>query len=95
MEYCAKCGKPLEGEFFKTAYGEERCTDCYDDYLMTDKGKVEYLIGIVREDFPMYDFDADFLGHVVVCWKKYKDQLNMKLPEINRIEAKARVLGLL
>lgn len=94
MERCEKCSKTL-GEHFVTAYGEKRCEDCWDDYLMTDRGKVEYFIGICKEDYPISDFDADFLGHVAVCWIKYRDELNMTLPEINRIETKARELGLL
>jgi DNA-directed RNA polymerase subunit RPC12/RpoP len=95
MEYCAKCGKSLEGEFFKTAYGENRCEACYDDYLMTDKGKVEYFIGICNEDYPMSDFDADFLGHVATCWKKYRVMLDMKIADVLQYEAKAENLGLL
>ncbi len=94
MERCEKCGKVL-GEHFITAYGEKRCEDCYDDYLMTDKGKVEYLIGIYNEDYSISEFDADFLGHVAVCWTKYRDELDMRLPDIKNIEARARELGLL
>ena len=92
---CDKCGKPLDGEFFKTAYGEHRCADCYDDYLMTDKGKVEYLISIVNNDCDVNDYDADFLGWVASCWNRYRDELDMKLSEIHTIEAKARCAGLL
>jgi hypothetical protein len=94
MERCEKCGKVL-GEYFVTAYGEKRCEDCWDDYICTDRGKVEYLIGICNEDYPMSDFDADFLGWVSTCWTKYRNELDMKMSEINRIEAKARELGLL
>lgn len=94
MEYCAKCGKLL-GEYFKTAYGEIRCADCYDDYLMTDRGKVEYLIGICAGDYPMSDFDADFLGWIAVCWKKYKNLLDVSAKDIANIEERAAYLGLL
>lgn len=94
MQQCRKCGKETNN-IFTTAYGEKRCENCWDDYLMTDKGKVEYLIGICNKDYPMSDFDADFLGWVSVCWKKYRNELDMKMSEINRIETKARELGLL
>ena len=94
MERCEKCDKVL-GEYFVTAYGEKRCEDCWDDYLMTDKGKVEYFIGICNDDYPMSDFDADFLGHVAVCWKKYRDELDLAACEIRLIENKAAALGLL
>ena len=94
METCVKCGKPL-GEHFITAYGEKRCADCYDDYLMTDKGKVEYIIGIVRGDFPMDHFDADFLGWATSCWRKYWEQIQLPISEIKNIESKAEAFGIL
>lgn len=96
MERCVKCSKAVcSVNMLITAYGEIRCEDCWDDYLMTDKGKVEYFIGIIRGDYPMDYFDADFLGHVVVCWKKYRDELNLTVKEIRELEAKAELIGLL
>ena len=93
MARCYKCGKLLDN-VLTTAYGEMRCEDCWDDYLMTDRGKVEYLIGITRGDYPMDYFDADFLGWVASCWKKYRDELNLTMLDIKLIEAKAEELGL-
>lgn len=99
MKRCVKCGKVLKEYFgeesFITVFGEERCSDCYEDYLMTDKGKVEYLIGIVRGNSSISDFDADFLGWISVCWAKYRDELDMTLAEIHDIEEKAINLGIL
>lgn len=95
MERCFKCNKPLTGEFFKTAYGEELCEDCMYDYMTTDRGKVEYIIGLANGDFSMSDFDADFLGWISVCWTRYRDELNMTLSEIRAIEEKAMDLGIL
>lgn len=94
MEHCVKCGKSVD-EPIITAYGEHRCADCFADYLLTDRGKVEYLIGIVKGDYPMDYFDVDFLGHVSVCWNKYKDNLALTAKEINEIEVKAMLFGLL
>ena len=94
MERCAKCGKELK-TFSETAYGEKRCPDCFDDHLMTDKGKVEYLIGLCTGELEMKDYDADFLGHVAVCWCKYRDELDLTLSQLFKIEEKARALGLL
>ena len=94
MERCDKCGKVL-GEYLLTAYGEKRCADCWDDYLTTDKGKVEYFLGIARGDFPIEYYDADFLGWLSVCWRKHRDELDMKMSEVKKIEDKARELGLL
>lgn len=94
MERCVKCGR-ITSEPFETAYGETRCEYCWDDHLMTDKGKVEYLIGIVRGDYPMEYFDADFLIHVVACWNKYRCEFKITNGELMHIEEKARELGLL
>ena len=93
MERCVKCGKALKS-FIETAYGEKRCPDCYDDYLMTDKGKVEYLIGIVSGELDIKDYDADFLGYIAVCWNRYRDELNMTLLKLSEIEEKAKQLGI-
>jgi DNA-directed RNA polymerase subunit RPC12/RpoP len=94
MIHCSKCWKEIENIFI-TAYGEARCEDCYDDYLMTDKGKVEYFIGIVTGELPISDYDADFLGHVSVCWRKYRDELPMSNKDIAQLEIQAICLGLL
>ena len=95
MKHCIKCNRKVD-DLFESLYGETMCEFCWDDYLMTDKGKVEYLVGIVRGDYPMDYFDADFLGHVAVCWKKYRAEiLPLTLSEIQVIDAKAKALGLL
>lgn len=95
MSICAKCGKPL-GTYCTTAYGEIRCEDCFDDYLMTDKGKVEYFIGLCTGELDINDYDADFLGHVSVCWQKYRASiLPLTLGDIERLELKAKMLGIL
>lgn len=91
---CAKCGKELK-DFNQTAYGEARCDLCFDDHLMTDKGKVEYLICITMGDANIEDYDADFLGHVAACWNKYRDELNLTLRFIYEVEEKAKALGIL
>lgn len=94
MKRCAKCGKET-GTILTTVYGEDRCELCYDDYLMTDKGKVEYFVGIITGDLSIEDYDADFLGHVVTCWKKYRDELILSIKTIRLIEIEAAKLGLL
>lgn len=94
MARCEKCGKEASVAFV-TAYGDTHCEDCWVDHLMTDKGKVEYMISICNEDTDIADYDADFLGHVAACWKKYRNDFVLKLSDIRWIEAKARSLGLL
>ena len=94
MLRCMKCGRK-ETSLFESLYGEERCEYCWDDYLMTDRGKVEYFVGIVRGELNIDDYDADFLGHVSVCWQKYRDQVQLDADTIERLENKARELGIL
>lgn len=91
---CDKCGK-LVGEHFRTSYGEKRCETCYDDHLMTDKGKVEYFIGLAEGDLVIDDYDADFLGHVSACWQKYRWELNLTVRDLKHIEDNAKFIGLL
>jgi hypothetical protein len=71
------------------------CPDCYDDYLFTDEGKVEYVIGIVRGDYPMDYFDADFLGEIGVQWNKHKKFFSLAPEVIADIEKRAKLIGLL
>lgn len=91
---CANCDK-TRGEFLKTAYGDFLCEDCWDDYICSDTGRLEYLIGICKEDYPMSDFDADFLYEVTKSWKINYNLLNLTPQERFDIEEKARELGLL
>lgn len=94
MKRCAKCGKETEN-ILTTVYGEDRCELCYDDYLMTDKGKAEYFVGIVTGDLSIEDYDADFLCHVIACWRKYRDELILSIKTIRLIEMEAAKIGLL
>lgn len=94
MIRCAKCGNAADKVLF-TIYGEPRCERCFDDYLMTDKGKVEYMINLVTGEIPMEEFDADFLGHVAVCWNKYRDELPISNKNLAEIETQAVYMGLL
>lgn len=71
---CDKCLKPVESRLLN-AYGALLCEDCWDDYLFTDEGKVEYIIGITRGDYPMEYFDADFLGLCATQWNKIRTSL--------------------
>ena len=94
MIKCEKCGREAE-EVFRTLYGENICGHCYDDYLMTDEGKPEYLFGIVTGREKLTDYDSDFLGHVATCWKKYRDQLIFNEAELRILESTAIGMGLL
>lgn len=91
---CSKCSKETE-EIFKSLYGDIRCKDCWYDYILTDRGMVEYVVWVVRGDYPVDYFDADFLGHCAVQWNKHRDEFDMTLLDLYEIEEKARAIGLL
>ena len=48
MGYCADCDTHHR-DLKRTAYGDYLCEDCWDDYLNTDAGKVEYFVDICNE----------------------------------------------
>ena len=91
---CANCGK-TKGEFLKTAYGDFLCDDCWDEYICTEAGKLEYMIGICNGDYPASDFDADFLGEVAVSWMTHYNMLDFTPQQRFELEEKARKFGIL
>jgi hypothetical protein len=91
---CATCDKSRT-ELLKTAYGDYICEDCWDEYICSDAGKLEYLIGICREDYPASDFDAEFLGEAAKSFLENKNLLDLTSMELTEIALKAHELGLL
>jgi hypothetical protein len=90
---CAKCNH--SGRVLLTLYKEYLCEDCWDDYLATPKGKVEYFVDVANGIDPISDYDADFLGEAANSWNKYKHELDLSEKEIEEIEIRAISLGLL
>lgn len=87
---CDRCVTPTDG--ILNAYGVLLCEECWDEYINTPEGKVEYLIGIAKADYPASAFDADFLGFALVQWHKNRSQFDMSDEEIEEIENKLRCL---
>lgn len=94
MIRCNKCDKAL-GEYLLTAYGDAVCEDCWDRYICSREGKLEYLIGICRGDYPATDFDSEFLLEVVDSWNENKNLVKHHIPKqlYSLAEIKAQVLG--
>lgn len=92
---CANCDKTLGGDSFKTAYGDFLCEDCWDDYICSDAGRLEYLIGICCGDLPVEEFDADFLYEVVKSYRINYEKLDLTREQKAALEEKAIELGLL
>lgn len=88
------CGGMLRG-LIETAYGDYLCPDCWDDYICTDRGRLEYLLCICRGDYPASEFDADFLRDVAESWKQHRDELAFTDGYKKFIEAQAVAKGLL
>ncbi len=94
MSYCANCDKNA-GELLKTAYGDFLCEDCWDDYICTDAGRLEYFIGFCREDYHPDEFDADFVYEAVKSYRINYNQLDFTAEQLTELENKAKELGLL
>ena len=94
MIECINCGK-TKGEFFKTAYGDTLCAECWDNYINTDNGRLEYLIGICNGDYPVDEFDAEFLGTVAISYMTHYDLLDFTEEQRLKLEEKAKELGIL
>lgn len=93
---CTNCNtKTGRDNFFKTAYGDWLCEDCWDDYICTEAGRLEYLIGICYGDLPVEEFDADFLYEVAKSYKINYDKLDLTPAQLAEIEQKATELGIL
>ena len=94
--WCGNCEEPYsDDELNKTAYGDYLCDYCWSDYICSEAGKHEYLIGICKGEYPVSDFDADFLGEVANSWRKHNRSLEFLPSERAEIEIKARELGIL
>ena len=93
---CANCYRPdYECELLKTAYGDWLCEDCWDDYICSDPGKLEYFIGFCREDYHPDEFDADFVYEAVKSYRINYDKLDFTAEQLTELENKAKELGLL
>lgn len=79
MVRCNKCDKVL-GETLVTAFGEVLCEDCWDEYICTPTGKVEYILGIARGDYPAAEFDDDFLKSAAKSWTENHTVLRAAIP---------------
>ena len=91
---CVNCEK-TKGEFFKTAYGDTLCEDCWDDYICTEAGMLEYFLGFCREDYHPDEFDADFVREAVKSYRINYDKLDLTDTQRYELEKNAKELGLL
>lgn len=94
MGYCAECDTHRR-DLKKTAYGDYICEDCWDEYINTDAGRVEYFIDLCNDLSPVEDFDADFLCDVAKSWMINFSLLDLTPQERYSLEQKARKLGIL
>jgi hypothetical protein len=91
---CSNCKKEVELTI-PNSYGESLCNDCWDDYIITERGKLEYFVSLVRGEEDLRAFDADELGEIVVSWNKYKFDTEFSKKEIEQFEIIAARLNLM
>ena len=94
MEFCSKCGCSTY-DLIKTAFGASLCEDCWDEYINSDRGLIEYFIAICNEDYSLEELDADFLCSVIRAWNEYSNDVYLTGQDIYELEKKAREIGLL
>ena len=90
---CDKCLTRASNLILNT-YGVLLCEECWDEYINTPAGKVEYLIGIAKAEYPASEFSADFICYTVIQWYKNRSQLDMSDKEIEEIENKLKRIRL-
>ncbi len=90
---CSKC-MCTSYDLIQSAFGDELCEDCWDEYINSDEGLVEYFISICEDENPE-EFDADFLCSVVRAWLEYLPKLALTGQRISELNQKAKELNLL
>jgi hypothetical protein len=93
--YCANCYRSDSELLLKTSYGDWLCEDCWDDYICTEAGMLEYFIGFCREDYHPDEFDADFVGEAVRSYQINYNKLELTEEQRLELEEKAKELGIL
>lgn len=83
MERCIKC---LEPRYIENAYGEVLCEECWEDYLTTERGLVEYFICLAEGRTKHEYYDADFLGEALISYIKNKQLLKLDKNEATALE---------
>ena len=92
---CSFCGDQFNGEIFDTVYGDRYCDSCYDEYLFSNAGKLEYLASLVRGEMSVDMLDAETLCDIAVAWENYHHLLQVSLDEFVALEAKMKELNLI
>lgn len=85
--HCEDCGKAI-AITYNTVYGDTLCEDCWDEYICTDRGSIEYFMNIAKDEIPAGEFDADFLCRVMKNWELQKATLATLGFDIEALENK-------
>ena len=85
----------MKTKLYLSAFGHIYNQANWEEYLMTEKGLVEYFIKICMGVINIDDFDADYLGAIVCAWYKYRDFVLLSEYKIRAIEKQAKILKLL
>lgn len=81
--YCPECDELVHiDDIMTTIFEDEMCSDCFNDFLDTDRGHAEtfvhYCEGYSEGDFE----DEAFVNKLIRCWNTYKAELGLPVSEI-------------
>lgn len=66
---CDECQSEVdEDTLLGTAYGNFICERCWDRYINSEDGLVEYFINIANKDASPRDFNNDILNRIISVW---------------------------
>lgn len=78
----------------KNAYGQYLCADCWNNYLTTVNGQVEYVIGLATGEYKITAFSEKDRKWIAEAWNTYKANLGKTEEELLTIETAAKEAGL-
>lgn len=84
-----------ETALLKNAYGQYLCTDCWNDYLTTERGQVEYVIGATSGEYKGEAFSHIDRRYITNAWNEHSDELGKTAAELEAIEKAAEDAGII
>lgn len=90
---CEECGK--ETDLDKNAYNKYLCQDCWDEYIHTGTGFVEYAIGLSSGIYKIGAFNDTDKSAIIAAWQANRGNLEKLTDEDkSKIETDCENLGL-
>ena len=97
-EECDWCGEELGSDAIVNYFGETLCDHCWDEYVNSEKGSLEYFVDLaINPDITADDIDFYLPSQRKKfrdAWEKYKDKTVLGDRLIKAINLKATLKGL-